>query len=197
MNFDTHVSRPNQDKIMKISQLYVGVAVSLITAGNLLASTFTVDKAKSSVEVDVKATGDNFTATLNKYDVTVSGNASTLAPDKVVFKWDFADLATGKEDRDEKMISWLENKTKGQFVIQSLEKRNDGRHWAKGTMTIHGVDQVIEFPTKVLGKGENMTIRGTASIDTRKFNLPIIKMLKMFTVDPMVTVRFTLRGTVK
>lgn len=182
---------------MKFTHIYTSAAVSLMFAANLYASTFTVDKAKSSVEVDVKATGDNFTATLNKYDVMVTGNAATLQPEKVVFKWDFANLATGKEDRDEKMISWLENKTSGQFVIKSLTKKQDGRLWANGTMTIHGVNQDIEFPTKVLGKGENMTIRGTATIDTRKFNLPIIKMLKMFTVDPMVTVRFTLRGTVK
>ena len=161
------------------------------------ASTFAVDKAKSSVFIDVKATGDSFTGKLSSYTATIKGDKGSMKPSKVTFDWSFANLKTGKEKRDKKMISWLENQSKGSFVLDSFTKRTDGRTWAKGKMTIHGVTQTLEFPAKVIAKGNRMSIRGSAVIDTRKFKLPIIKMVGLFKVNPLVSVRFTLRGTLK
>jgi len=176
------------------------LALILAAAGFVIpahASTFVVDKAKSSVLVDVKATGDSFTGKLTSYNATIKGDKSTMKPSKVTFDWNFAQLKTGKGKRDKKMISWLENKTKGSFVLNSFTKRADGRTWAKGKMTIHGVTHPIEFPAKVIAKGNRMSIRGSAVIDTQKFKLPIIKMIGLFKVNPLVKVRFTLRGVVK
>mgnify|MGYP000014665109 CR=1 FL=1 len=185
---------------MKLTLLNTSIiaAISLCASTILTqAETFTVDKVNSSVLIDVKATGDNFTGKLNSYQAVISGDKGSLKPSKVTFSWDFANLKTGKDDRDEKMISWLEKKTKGSFTLESFTKRTDGRMWAKGKMTIHGETQVVEFPAKVIAKGNRMTIRGTAEIDTRKFKLPIIKMVGLFKVNPLVNVRFSLRGTVK
>ena len=182
---------------MKILKLTIIIASFVGVLGNLQASTFVVDKANSSVLIDVKATGDSFTGKLNTYTSVIQGNKTTKKPSKVTFNWDFSNLKTGKDKRDTKMISWLEKKSKGNFVLSSFTKRTDGRTWAKGKMTIHGVTQVIEFPTKVLAKGNKMTVRGSAVIDTRKHKLPVIKMVGLFKVDPLVTVRFTLRGTLK
>ena len=165
--------------------------------GSLYASTFVVDKANSRVSIDVKATGDSFVGKLNSYNAVIQGNKETKKPSKVTFEWNFSDLKTGKDKRDSKMISWLENKTKGRFVLDSFTKRADGRTLAKGAMTIHGVKQTVEFPVKVIAKGSKMSIRGTVTIDTRKFNLPIIKMFGFLKVDPMVKVRFALRGKLK
>ena len=165
--------------------------------GTLQASTFVLDKARSSVEIDVKATGDSFTGKLNSYTAVIQGNKATKKPSKVTFNWGFADLKTGKDKRDKKMISWLENKTKGSFVLSSFTKRGDGQMWAKGNMTIHGVKQVVLFPAKVIFNGDKVTIRGSATIDTRKFNLPIIRMFGLLKVDPLVKVRFKLRGKLK
>ena len=182
---------------MKTNKLTI-LAVSILgLLGNLHASTFVVDKANSSVQIDVKATGDSFTGKLNSYTAVIQGNQATKKPSKVTFSWDFLNLKTGKDKRDKKMISWLETKSKGSFALDSFTKRTDGRTWAKGKMTIHGVTQVIEFPAKVIAKGSKMTIRGTAVIDTRKHKLPVIKMVGLFKVDPLVTVRFSLRGTLK
>ena len=166
-------------------------------SGSLAASTFVVDKANSRVSIDVKATGDSFVGKLNSYKASIQGNKETKKPSKVTFDWNFSDLKTGKDKRDTKMISWLENKTKGSFVLDSFTKRTDGRTWAKGSMTIHGVKQVVEFPVKVIAKGGKMSIRGTATLDTRKFNLPVIKMIGLFKVDPVVKVSFSLRGKLK
>ena len=166
-------------------------------AGTLQASTFVLDKVNSSIAIDVKATGDSFTGQLNSYTAVIQGNKSSKKPSKVTFDWDFSDLKTGKDKRDAKMISWLESKTKGHFVLSTFTKRTDGRMWAKGEMTIHGVKQTVEFPVKVIAKSGKMTIRGTATIDTRKFSLPVIKMIGLFKVDPLVKVRFSLRGKIK
>ncbi|MCP5535664.1 MAG: YceI family protein [Akkermansiaceae bacterium] len=182
---------------MKLQHLPI-VAASLVgVIGSLHATTFEVDKANSSVLIDVKATGDSFTGTLDSYTAVIEGDKASNKPSKVTFDWDFLNLKTGKDKRDTEMISWLEKKSKGNFTLDSFTKRTDGRTWAKGKITIHGVTQVIEFPAKVLAKGNKMTIRGTAVIDTRKHDLPIIKMIGLFKVNPLVTVRFTLRGTLK
>lgn len=185
---------------MKTNKYYKAIilAVGLTSfVGSTQASTFVVDKANSSVLIDVKATGDSFTGKLNSYTAVIQGDENSKKPSKVTFGWDFLNLKTGKDKRDKKMISWLEKKSKGGFVLSSFTKRTDGRTWAKGEMTIHGVKQVVEFPAKVLVKGKRMTVRGSAVIDTRKFKLPIIKMVGLFKVDPLVTVRFTLRGNLK
>ncbi len=183
--------------IKKSSLLLLSITASASFVGTLHASTFVLDKANSSVDIDVKATGDSFTGKLNSYTAVIKGNKDTKKPSKVTFDWDFSNLKTGKDKRDTKMISWLENKTKGNFVLSTFTKRTDGRMWAKGAMTIHGVKQTVEFPVKVISKGGKMTIRGTATIDTRKFKLPVIKMVGLFKVDPLVKVRFSLRGTLK
>jgi len=182
---------------LKTAALLTASMASIAFSGALKASTFSVDKSNSSVSIDVKATGDSFVGKLNDYDAVIQGNKETKKPTKVTFAWKFTDLKTGKDKRDQKMISWLENKTKGSFVLDSFTKRTDGRTWAKGKMTIHGVAQTVEFPVKVISKGNKMSIRGTATIDTRKFNLPIIKMIGLFKVDPLVKVSFSLRGKLK
>ena len=181
----------NMNKMVTLAALVLGCTV------NLQASTFIVDKATSSILIDVKATGDSFTGKLENYTAVIQGDKGTKKPSKVTFDWDFLNLKTGKGKRDKKMISWLEKKSKGHFELNSFTKRADGRMWAKGEMTIHGVKQSVEFPAKVLAKGNRMTVRGTAALDTRKFNLPIIKMVGIFKVNPLVNVRFTLRGTLK
>ncbi len=183
-------------KIYKLKALVVAVGFTCL-ANTTYAGIFTVNKEKSSVSIDVKATGDNFTGTLKNFTASIQGNTKTMKPSKVSFEWDFLSLKTGKDKRDTKMISWLDKKTKGKFVLSSFTKRTDGAMWAKGTMTIHGVSKVLEFPAKVISKGNQMSIRGTAAIDTRLYDLPIIKMLGLFTVQPIVKVRFSLRGTVK
>jgi len=182
------------NSFIKISALFLCVATSV---GALQASTFVLDKANSSVDIDVKATGDSFTGKLNSYTAVIKGNKATKKPSTVTFNWNFSDLKTGKDKRDTKMISWLENKTKGSFVLSSFTKRTDGRMWAKGDMTIHGVKQTVEFPVKVIVKGSKISIRGTATIDTKKFKLPVIRMVGLFKVDPLVKVRFSLRGKLK
>ncbi|MBT8045140.1 MAG: YceI family protein [Verrucomicrobiae bacterium] len=182
---------------MKLHKLTIIVVSLAAVIGNLQASSFIVDKANSSVLIDVKATGDDFTGKLNNYTAVIRGDKTSKKPSKVTFDWDFLNLKTGNEKRDAKMISWLDKKLKGSFVLSSFTKRTDGRTWAKGEITIHGVKQVIEFPAKVLARGNRMTIRGTAVIDTRKHQLPVIRMIGLFKVDPLVTVRFTLRGTLK
>jgi polyisoprenoid-binding protein YceI len=180
----------------KLMALVVAVGMSSLT-NTTHAEVFTVDKKASSIQIDVKATGDNFTGTLNDYTASIQGNTKTMQATKVSFEWDFMNLKTGKDKRDSKMIDWLDKKTTGKFDLSSFTKRTDGAMWAKGMMTINGVSKEIEFPAKVIVKGNQMSIRGTATIDTRTHDLPIIKMLGLFTVDPIVKVRFSMRGTVK
>ncbi len=181
-------------KLLKTITIILGASTFVST---LSAATFKVNKKKSSVLVDVKATVDSFTGKLTDYDATITGDKASKKPGKVRFNWDFKDLETGKDKRNKKMLSWLAKGNKGSFVLSSFTKRTDGRMWAKGKMTINKKTVPVEFPCKVLSRGNNMVIRGNATIDYRKFDLPIIKMIGLLKVNPIVKVRFTLRGTVK
>ena len=183
---------------MNIPKTFLAISFSAIAfISQAQADTFSVDKGKSSVLIDVKATGDSFTGKLNTYKITIQGDKDSQKPSKVAMNWNFVNLKTGKSKRDSKMISWLEKKTNGSFVLTSFTKRTDGRMWAKGKMTMHGVTRDIEFPAKVIAKNGRMTVRGTAVVDTRKFKLPVIKMIGLFKVDPIVKIRFTFRGSLK
>src|SRR5678815_3248985 len=74
--------------------------LSFAIAINSIASEFVVDPNVSSLTVSVKATGDNFTALLEKFDTKITVQKETGRPLKGTFSWDFADLKTGKQGRD-------------------------------------------------------------------------------------------------
>ena len=65
-----------------------------------------VDRARSYVDVDVKATVDSFTARLEAYELqAVADGNERIKSATLAFK--FADLKTGKPERDTGMIEWL------------------------------------------------------------------------------------------
>jgi polyisoprenoid-binding protein YceI len=161
-------------------------------AGNLV-----VDKAKSRIQVDAKATGHEFTGTLGDYQATVSGDAATLAPSAVSLTWKFADLDTADEKRDAEMMKWLgKSGTEGSFRF--IKTWTDGgKTYAQGTLKIHGISKTIAFPYTAKKEGDWVTIDGSASLDYQDFGLPIIRSMAVMTVNPKLTVRFHLVGKAK
>jgi polyisoprenoid-binding protein YceI len=158
------------------------------------ADTLKVDKSRSRIHVDGKSTGHGFTGTLGDYEAKISGNVSKLEPTSFELSWKFSDLKTADEKRDENMIDWLGGGSpKGTFkFIKSWDQ--DGRKFAQGKITIHGVSKVIAFPYSVKKEGDWVTIDGTATLNYRNFKLPIIRAVAVMTVDPELTVRFRLVG---
>lgn len=165
------------------------------------AASLKVDYEKSNITVHANATGGGFKGFLTKFDATISGNASTLKPDSASVTWKFADLDTKKKDRNAKMLSWLDtgNHPGGAFKLSRVfEKKVVGetQTYALGTITIHGVSKQIVFPINYAKNGNTLTITGQASLTTTDFDLPIIRMALVATVNPKLVINFSLTGTI-
>jgi polyisoprenoid-binding protein YceI len=118
----------------------------LLVSAQAGADTLDIDKAKSRIQVDAKATGHEFTGNLSDFKATVRGDSNTLAPAAVELVWKFADLKTDDEKRDKEMIKWLGGgKPEGSFKFTKTWT-DKGNNFAQGTLTIHGVSKTIAFP---------------------------------------------------
>jgi polyisoprenoid-binding protein YceI len=166
----------------------------LMVIGSAEADTLKVDKSRSRIQVDAKATGHEFTGTLEDYTVKVSGDGASLKPSSFELEWKFADLKTGDEKRDKEMVKWLGGGgPTGSFKFTKTWD-DGGKHHAQGTITIHGISKVIAFPYTVTKEGNWVTIDGTARLDYEDFALSIIRSMAVMTVDPKLSVRFHVVG---
>ncbi|MGB6222193.1 YceI family protein [Haloferula sp.] len=173
----------------------IGAALcGMLMMGIAGADTLKVDKTRSRIQVDGRSTGHGFTGTLEEYTARVSGNPVTLRPDAFELSWKFTDLKTEDEKRDKEMIKWLGGGSPtGTFkFIKTWEQ--DGKDFAQGTISIHGVSKLIAFPYTVKKDGDWVSIDGVATLDYKDFGLPIIRAVAVMTVNPKLTVRFHLVG---
>jgi polyisoprenoid-binding protein YceI len=176
--------------------MIAGLAALFLTPP-LLADTFVIDKSRSSIAVDAKATNHRFTGTLKDFDVKITGLRKSLVPTKVELKWDFKNLDTADKKRDRNMLKWLEygKKPTGSFVMTKWIDDGKGNTFTRGNITIHGVKKEITFPCKVSRNGKTITAAGNAQLTYTDFGLPHIRQLVVLTVNPKLSIRFTLVGT--
>ena len=162
------------------------------------AATMDVDKGRSRIQVDAKATGHNFTGTLKNFTTSVSGDAASLKPEGFELGWNFKDLDTDDAKRDAEMIKWLGGgNPKGSFKFIKSWTAKDGTEYGMGTLTINSVSKSVSFPFTAKKDGEWVTIVGKVSMDYQNFSLPIIRSMAVMTVDPKLVVRFHIVGKVK
>lgn len=171
--------------------LVLMLACDLSASGD---SPLRIDREKSFVDVDVKATVDSFTGRLEKYQAVIltdpSGRIRTAT-----FDFRFSDLKTGKADRDAKMLDWLGSiDAGGRFELGVLALTPSGQGQANGRLTFHGATQRIEFPVAVTRVDRAYTIAGEVTLDHRNWGLKVIRMMGLLKVDPEVRVRFRLAG---
>lgn len=119
---------------MKAKSIFAGFLITLTIAH---AATLEVDKGRSRIQVDAKATGHNFTGTLKDYACSVSGDSASLSPESFDLKWKFKDLDTDDGKRDHEMIKWLGNgEPQGSFKFIKSWTGKDGSPQGMGTLTI-------------------------------------------------------------
>lgn len=169
-------------------------ASSLAFVFPAMADSLKVDKDKSRIQVDAKATGHEFTGTLGDYKASISGTSDKLKPTGVELSWKFADLKTGDTKRDAEMIKWLGGKgPEGSFKFTKTWS-DGGKDFAQGELTIHGVSKTIAFPFTAKKEGKWVTIDGAVKFDYQTFGLPIIRSMVVMKVEPELEVRFHLVG---
>ena len=162
------------------------------------AETLDIDRTRSRIQIDAKATGHAFTGTLEDYTVIASGNDQTNAPTAFSLSWEFTELKTGEEKRDAEMIKWLGGgKPKGSFKFTKTWTDEKGQHHIMGPLTIRGVSKSISIPYTAQRDGNTITIDGKAGFDYQDFSLPIIRAMAVMTVNSQLTVRFHLVGRIK
>lgn len=170
----------------------------LATLNHAHAATLEVDKDRSRIQVDAKATGHNFTGTLKDFTPSVSGDPVSLQPSGFMLEWKFNDLATDDAKRDKEMLKWLGGgNPKGSFKFTKSWTGKDGTPQAAGTLTINGVSKNVSFPYTAKKDGEWVTVDGKVSMDYQNFSLPVIRAMAVMTVDPKLVVRFHVVGKVK
>jgi polyisoprenoid-binding protein YceI len=155
-----------------------------------------VDPSRTFIDVDVKATMDSFTAHLDAYDTKFTvDDAGKIKTAVLTFK--FADLKTGKADRDKKMIAWLGGgNPEGRFELGNLAVMPDGQGQASGRLSFHLVTELVEFPVTVEKADGTYTASGEATVDYRTWNLkPIRLAMGVVKVDPEVKIRFKFTAT--
>lgn len=153
-----------------------------------------VDPSRSFVDVDVQSTLDSFTARLEAYDARLKVDETGKVKGGV-FAFKFADLKTGKPERDAHMIEWLGGGAPaGQFEIGNLAITPNGQGHVSGRLTFHGVTERIEFPIEVAKTGDTYTVTGETTLDYRTWNLKVYRKAFVVKVDPEVKIRFKLIG---
>jgi len=170
----------------------------LSTLACVQAATLEVDKGRSRIQVDAKATGHNFTGTLKDFTASVSGDPASLQPSGFMLDWKFNDLDTNDAKRDKEMLKWLGGgNPKGSFKFTKSWTAKDGTQQAMGTLTINGVSKNVSFPYTAKKDGDWVTVDGKVAMDYQNFSLPIIRAMAVMTVDPKLVVRFHVVGKVK
>ncbi|MBI2511876.1 MAG: YceI family protein [Opitutae bacterium] len=153
-----------------------------------------LDRSKSYIDVDVKATLDSFTGHLDRYELAVPLDVNAKIKDALL-KFKFTDLRTGKPDRDAEMIKWLGGgEPEGSFDLGLLALAPDGQGQASGKLSFHGQTQLVEFPVLVKVQDGVYTVTGKATIDYRNWGLKKFRKFGLATVDPDVTIRFQFVG---
>ncbi len=153
-----------------------------------------IDPGRSFIDVDVDATV-NFTAHLDAYDAKVTVDDAGKIKG-AVFSFKFADLKTGKPERDTKMIEWLGGGApQGRFELGNLAVTPDGQGQASGRLIFHDVTERVEFPVNIVRTDGSYIVTGETTIDYRTWNLKIIRTALLLKVDPEVKIRFKLTGT--
>jgi polyisoprenoid-binding protein YceI len=162
------------------------------------AAEFQVDHSRSTLEVLVGATGDDFAAKLERFETSIQVDRQSGRPTAGTFTWDFKDLKTGKKGRDKEMLHWLgyDKTPQGVFTFRKCEEK-DGNILLTGDVKIHGVTNSITLPLNIVRNGSQLTWNSGFSLDHREFGLSQIEKLVFLKVDPVLKLRFTLAGTIK
>ncbi len=173
------------------------VGTLLCSILTLSAATLDVDKTRSKIQVEAKATGHAFTGTLKDYTIKATGDEDKLKPTTLELAWNFSDLKTEDDARDVEMIKWLGGGApKGSFKFVKFWTDKTGDK-AEGSLTIHGVSKTVYFPFTVKKDGEWVTASGKIEMDYKDFGLPVVRAMLVMTVDPKLVVNFQVVGKLK
>lgn len=183
---------------MKLLRFFLWLALAGVSWAAEGDGAFVVDAAQSRIEIDVRATVGSFVARLANYDLELTLGPDGRQVERAVLNFKFADVQTGEAKRDRHMHDWQETERfpDGRFELVRLLPGEGGRYVAEGRLTLHGQTHAVSFPVSMLTEGRTVALNGEVPVDTQAYGLPIIRKFVALKVNPVVTVRFQVQGTV-
>ncbi|HEX7861185.1 MAG TPA: YceI family protein [Verrucomicrobiae bacterium] len=171
----------------------VSVVLGTIYLNSLWAEELKVDLEQSTIRVEVKATGDDFVASLTRFDARIEVQDAQAVPRSATVTWDFKDLKTGKKSRDKEMLQWLEHTRfpTAQFTLKNCQQ-HEGKWTVTGELKMHGVSKSLSFPLEIKRDGSRTVYKADLTLDHRDFGLERIVKFLVLKVDPLLAIHFEL-----
>jgi polyisoprenoid-binding protein YceI len=157
----------------------------------------TIDRERSHIEAAAKSTMEDFTAKLSYFEGTIQVDPTAKSVGSAQLKFRFADVKTGSNSRDAKMHRWQQTDQFPDcvYVLDALLHATGGSFRARGKFIFHGITREISFPVTLRFEDKGICkIDGDLQLDTRQYELPIVRLLGVFTVAPFVQVKFHIEG---
>jgi polyisoprenoid-binding protein YceI len=181
---------------MKLAPVTLLAALLCPPSVGAASQTLVIDQNRSSVEVGVQATIDSFTARFTGFtaDLSIQDGGVEQASGQVHFI--LASLRTDDADRDEQMYKWLQNDKfpYADVTLAKLVQDGRGNFVGIGKLKFHGTERDVSFPVRIKLEQGTLTVQGDATLDTRDYGLPIYRRFLIFSVNPIVHVRFHVTG---
>lgn len=169
------------------------VLLALLPAA-AFAAPLVVDASATKLSVEVHATMHSFTGVVGHPAIALEGDTATGAITAATVRFAWSDLKTGDTARDREMVAWASPKDPaGTFTLGSLASAAQSDSFnATGLLTLNGQSREIRFPVQIVRTAPGWVVSGEVAIDHREWGLPKIRKFGVLTVDPTVTIRFTL-----
>ena len=143
-----------------IATLTVLATVACLTPAAHAATTFTADKAHTSVSFTVRHMMSQVRGSFTDFSMTIVKDDANLAGSSVDFKIQATSVNTASEMRDKHLRSedffFVEKFPEISFKSTKIEKVSDTEYKATGEFTMRGVTKVLTLPVTYLGEMKGM-----------------------------------------
>jgi len=148
---------------------------------------------ESVLAARVEATAHSFEARVTRFECAFSMDQATGLPTDGRLQFDFEDVRTGNETRDQEMLQWLDHAShpETEASLLSAESASTGV-LARCRLRMHGQENEVVIPLRIAGQEGGWLIEGEATIDHRLWGLPKIRRFLFLSVDPLLRVHFRL-----
>lgn len=143
-----------------IATLTVLATVACLTPAAHAATTFTADKAHTSVSFAVRHMMSQVRGSFTDFSMTIVKDDANLAGSSVDFRIQATSVNTASEMRDKHLRSedffFVEKFPEITFKSTKIEKVSDTEYKATGEFTMRGVTKVLTLPVTYLGEMKGM-----------------------------------------
>ncbi len=152
-----------------------------------------VDYTRSHIDlVANRGHRGTFTGHVEKYNAQFAANAALDKITSAAITFQLADAHSDKPNRDKKVLKWVHADKFPEAAYTLRQFLRDGQKiTAVGALVLNGKSLVVTFPVTITANSGSFVIDGTATIDTREWDLGVMHSFGIFTkVEPVMNVDF-------